>query len=147
MSSTIRRILSVAAVASLCAPAPAASAATTISAGSTKCRVTANPPSLGAANRLTGSVTVRCSSAALITIEVSVVELDGMVEDQTVITGTRVLTQTLMKNDTLTFSTSARTCVSTEPGNEEYATKARISLSGLVSAFDRTSPRTDAYSC
>lgn len=147
MSGTLRRIIAIAAIASMCAPAAAASAATTVSAGSTKCRVTSNPPTLGAGLRLMGTVTVRCTSAALVTVEVSVVELDGMVEDPTVITGTRVLTQALAKNESFTFATASRPCVNTEPGNEEYATKARVSLSGLVSAFDRTAPRTDAFSC
>lgn len=151
MSSTAKNILRSATVvslfASLLAPASMAAAASSVSAGSTRCRLTANTPSLGPANRLSGTVTVRCSNTALVTVEVSVIELDGMVEDSTVITGTKVVTQTLKKNESVTFSTSARTCVNTEPGNEEYATKARISLSGLVSPVDRTVPRTDAFSC
>ena len=32
-------------------------------------------------------------------------------------------------------------------GNEEYATKARVSLSGIVSPFDRTVPVNDSYAC
>ncbi|MFM7686545.1 MAG: hypothetical protein ACKPDI_11575 [Actinomycetota bacterium] len=147
MSGTIRRILRAAIVTSLVAPAAGVAAATNLSAGSTKCRITANPPTIGFASRLVGTVTVRCSSTALVTVEVTVVELDGTVEDPTVITGTKVLTQTLTKNESFTFSTTARTCVNTEPGNEEYATKARVSLSGLMSAFDRTMPRRDSFSC
>jgi len=151
MSGTVKRILRLATTTSLTAallgPASIAAAASSVSAGSTKCRVTSNPPNLGASNRLVGTVTVRCSSTALVTVEVSVIELDGMVEDATAITGTKVLTQTVKKNESVTFSTSARPCVNTEPGNEEFATKSRISLSGLVSPYDRTVPRTDAFSC
>jgi hypothetical protein len=147
MSGTFRRILLTAAIASLVTPAASAVAATNVSAGSTKCRATANSPTLGSGGRLMGTVTVQCSSTALVTVEVAVVELDGTVEDPTVITGTKVLTQTLKKNESFTFATSSRPCVNTEVGNEEYATKARISLSGRVSAIDRTAPRTDAFSC
>jgi hypothetical protein len=32
-------------------------------------------------------------------------------------------------------------------GNEEYATKARVSLSGIVSAYDRTVPKADSFAC
>jgi hypothetical protein len=147
MSSIVRRTLATTLVALVAVPATGAAAATTVSSGTTRCRITANQPTLGAAHRLMGSATVRCNNTALVTVEVAVIELDGTVEDSTVITGTKVLTQTLTKNEPYTFSTGARVCISTEPGNEEYATKARVSLSGLVSAFDRTVPRTDAFSC
>lgn len=147
MSSSLRRTLTTALVVLLAVPASGAAAASTVSSGTTRCRITANQPTLGAGYRLMGSATVRCNTTALVTVEVAVIELDGTVEDSTVITGTKVLTQTLTRNEPYTFSTTARACVSTEPGNEEYATKTRVSLSGLVSAFDRTVPRTDAFSC
>ncbi|MFM7686546.1 MAG: hypothetical protein ACKPDI_11580 [Actinomycetota bacterium] len=126
------------------APARAVQSATS---GATKCTITAKAPTLSATKQLTGSVTVVCTATALATIELTVVELDGTLEDQTVLMVNKRITQTLTKNVTVTIPTNTATCISTETGNEEYATKARVSLSGIVSPFDRTAPANDSYAC
>ena len=126
------------------APARAVQSATS---GSTKCTITAKAPTLSATKQLVGSVTVVCTATALATIELTVVELDGTLEDKTVLMVNKTVTQTLTKNVTVTISTNTATCISTETGNEEYATKARVSLSGIVSPFDRTAPANDSYAC
>ena len=100
-----------------------------------------------ATKQLVGSATVVCTAAALVTVELTLVELDGTTEDKTAQVVNKTITQTLVKNVTVTIPTNAGTCISTEVGNEEYATKARGSLSGVVSVFDRTVPKNDAYAC
>jgi hypothetical protein len=125
----------------------AAFAAQTVTSGATKCTITSKAPTLSATKQLVGSVTVVCTATAVATIELTVVELDGTVEDKTVLVVNKTVTQTLTKNVTVTIPTNAATCVSTEVGNEEYATKARVSLSGIVSAYDRTVPKADSFAC
>jgi hypothetical protein len=132
-------------LASLCPSS--AGAAQTATSGATKCTVTSKAPTLSATKQLVGSATVVCTAAALITIELTVVELDGTLEDKTVLVTNKTVTQTVAKNVTVTIPTNAATCISTEVGNEEYATKARVSLSGVVSLFDRTVPKADSYAC
>ncbi|MEY4175549.1 MAG: hypothetical protein RI900_2714, partial [Actinomycetota bacterium] len=115
--------------------------------GATKCTVTAKAPTLSATKQLAGSVSVVCTATALVTIELTVVELDGTVEDKTTLVVNKTVTQTLTKNVAVTLNTNVATCISTEVGNEEYATKGRVSLSGLVSTFDRTAPANDSFAC
>ena len=135
-----------ASLASLAFVTPAA-AVQSIMSGTTKCTVTAKAPTLSATKQLVGSATVVCTAAALVTVELTVVELDGTAEDKTVLVVNKTVTQTLAKNVTVTIPTNAGTCISTEVGNEEYATKARVSLSGVASTFDRTVPKADSYAC
>ena len=109
--------------------------------------VTSKAPTLSATKQLVGSATVVCTATALVTIELTVVELDGTLEDKTVLVTNKTVTQTVAKNVTVTIPTNAATCISTEVGNEEYATKGRVSLSGLASTFDRTIPKADSFAC
>lgn len=141
------RLAVVAAMALTSLIASPADAAQTATSGATKCTVTAKAPTLSATKQLVGSATVVCTAAALVTVELTVVELDGTAEDKTVLVVNKTVTQTLAKNVTVTIPTNAGTCISTEVGNEEYATKARVSLSGVVSVFDRTVPKADSYAC
>jgi hypothetical protein len=127
-------------------PAPA-HAATSVTSGTTKCTVTAKAPTLSATKQLAGSVSVVCTATALVTIELTVVELDGTVEDKTTLVVNKTVTQTLTRNVAVTLTTNTATCISTEVGNEEYATKGRVSLSGRVSTFDRTVPKADSFAC
>jgi len=124
-----------------------ASAAQSITSGATKCTITSKAPVLSTKKQLTGSVSVVCTATALVTVETTVVELDGSTEDKTVLMPNKTVTQTLTKNVAVTINTNTATCISTEVGNEEYATKARVSLSGVVSLFDRTVPANDSYAC
>jgi hypothetical protein len=43
--------------------------------------------------------------------------------------------------------TNKVSCVNTEPGNEEYSTRAKVSMFGLQSATDFTIPANDSYAC
>lgn len=122
-------------------------AATSVTSGTTKCTVTAKAPTLSATKQLAGSVSVVCTATALVTIELTVVELDGTVEDKTTLLVNKTVTQTLTRNVAVTLATNVATCISTEVGNEEYATKGRVSLSGRVSTFDRTVPKADSFAC
>ena len=120
-----------------------------VSVGSTtKCTITAKAPTLNATKQLTGSATVTCNKSAAILIDVIVVEMDGTAEDPTNL-GVKLLqlSTSVTANVAKTISTNTATCISTETGNEEYATKARVSLSGLVSTYDRTVPANDSYAC
>lgn len=127
--------------------AATATAATSAKSGTTTCTVTAVKPTLTATKQLTGSATVVCTGATVITVDVTVVELDGTLEDPTVLMPTKKLSISAAKNVTYTVPTSTVTCISTETGNEEYASKARVSLSGLVSAYDKTVPAADSFAC
>ena len=141
------RVVLAASLATVALAGAPAQAAQTATSGATKCTVTAKAPTLSATKQLVGSVTVVCTATALATIELTVVELDGSLEDKTVLMVNKTVTQTLSKNVTVMIPTNAATCISTEVGNEEYATKARVSLSGVVSPFDRTVPVNDSYAC
>jgi len=122
-------------------------AAQTVASGTTRCTVTSRAPTLSATRQLVGSASVVCTATAVVTIELTVVELDGTVEDRAVLMPNKSVTQTLTRNVAVIIPTNAATCISTEVGNEEYATRARVSLSGVVSLFDRTVPRADSFAC
>jgi hypothetical protein len=127
--------------------AATATAATSVKSGTTTCTVTAVKPTLTATKQLTGSATVVCTGATVITVDVTVVELDGTLEDTTVLMPIKKLSISAAKNVKYTVATGTVTCISTETGNEEYASKARVSLSGLVSTYDKTVPVADSFAC
>jgi len=124
-----------------------AHAAQSVTSGATRCTVTSRAPTLSATRQLVGSASVVCTATAVVTIELTVVELDGTLEDRLVLMPNKSITQTITRNVAVVIPTNAATCISTEVGNEEYATRARVSLSGIVSAFDRTVPRVDSFAC
>lgn len=129
-------------------PGGVAVASTTAGSGTTKCTITAKAPTLTATKQLTGSATVVCTATILITVDVTVVELDGTVEDKTVLMPTKTTPPfSATKNLTYTIATGTVTCISTEAGNEEYASKARVNITGNSSTFDRTVPANDSYAC
>ena len=147
MASRFSRLLAISATTLLVVGSGTAFAA--VSVGSTtKCTITAKAPTLNATKQLTGSASVVCTKNAAIIVDVIVVEMDGTAEDAKAL-GVQVLqiSTSVTANVAKTISTNTATCISTEPGNEEYATKARVSLSGLVSTYDRTVPANDSYAC
>lgn len=145
---TIRlRLAAAVCVLAVLLPSGVAVAATSVGSGTTKCTVTAKAPTLTTTKQLTGSATVVCTATSLITVTVTVVELDGTVEDATVLMPVKTSLFTATKNVTYTIATSTVACISTEAGNEEYASKTRVSLSGLTSAYDRTAPANDSFAC
>ena len=123
-------------------------AAASVGSGTTSCTITAKAPTLTTTKQLTGTATVTCNKSAAIIVDVIVVEMDGTAEDPTNL-GVKLLqlSTSVTANVAKTISTNTATCISTEAGNEEYATKARVSLSGLVSTYDRTVPANDSYAC
>lgn len=123
----------------------AANASTSATAGATKCTVTAVAPTLNGTT-ITATATVMCTVSTSISVEVGVVELDGTVEDVKVEIALIKKAVTVLANKASTITITG-TCVSTETGNEELATKVRVNLSGIVSAFDRTVPKNDAFAC
>ena len=148
MATRFPRFLAISATAVLLSGSSTAFAAASVGSGSTSCTVTAKAPTLTTTKQLTGSATVTCNKSAAIIVDVIVVEMDGTAEDPTNL-GVKMqqLSTSVTANVAKTISTNTATCISTEPGNEEYATKARVSLSGLVSTYDRTVPANDSYAC
>jgi hypothetical protein len=147
VTTRLHRLIAPAIAATLLLGTPQADASTSAKSGATSCTVTAVKPTLTTTKQLTGSATVVCTAAVAITVEVTVVELDGTVEDPTVLMAVKKLAISAAKNVTYTVPTATVTCISTETGNEEYASKARVSLSGLVSTYDRTVPLNDSFAC
>ncbi len=121
-------------------------AAQSITAGTNKCTVTAIAPKLSKTS-LTGSASVVCTVATTVTLEFGVVEMDGTLEDVKIPVAVAKKSMAVKANTAVIITTASATCLNTETGNEEYATKVRVSLSGPVSAYDRTSPANDSYIC
>ncbi len=135
-------------IATLLSTPSTAFAAQTTTYGATKCTVTAKAPTLNTAKQVTGSLTITCTALTVVTVDTLVVELDGTVEQ--VVTGTtKTASVSVPKNGTVTVSSVTAKCTNTETGNEEYASKARIIISGSAawSAWDRTVPANDSYAC
>lgn len=125
---------------------PTADAAQSATAGTNKCTVTASAPTLSK-GMLTGKATVLCTKATAVTVELGVVELDGTAEDPKVVIASASKTVAVTANKAVTVSTAVVACVNTETGNEEFASKARVNISGTVSAWDRTVPKNDSFVC
>jgi hypothetical protein len=128
---------------SVAAPAHAAQRVT---AGRNTCTVTALSPVLSRGS-LIGTASVVCTLATALTIEIGVAEIDGASEDIRVPIPPATRTMAVRANQTVVVNTLTVLCANTEVGNEEYATKTRVSISGIVSAFDKTTPRLDSFAC
>ncbi len=122
-------------------------ATTTVSTTTNRCSITAKAPTLNTKKQLTGSVSVICTAATVVTVDLTVVELDGTLEDARVLMVAKTFTTTVRANTAMTVNTNTATCISTETGNEEYATKGRVNISGAVSTWDRTVPVNDSFAC
>jgi len=125
---------------------PVAHAAQSATTTTNKCTVTALAPTLSK-SMVTGKATVLCTKATTVTVEIGVVEMDSSLEDKVVPIPVASKSVAVSANKAVTVSTATKTCISTEAGNEEYATKARVNISGTVSAWDRTLPKTDSFAC
>ena len=127
------------------AAAPTALAAQTVT-NSFKCTVTAKPPVLSGTT-VTTFATVVCTKTATITIDIKAVELDGSSEQtNAVMAENKSLSVSVTANVAKTVSTTG-SCLNTETGNEEYATKARVGIGTKYSSYDRTTPSSDSYGC
>ena len=147
MSGRIQRLVGTMCLASVVLGVAAESqAAQSITAGKNKCTVTSLAPTLNGTT-LTAKASVLCTVSSSVAVEVGVVELDGSAEDAKVVIGMRSIAVTVSANKAATVTTASVSCVNTETGNEEYATKALVNISGTVSAYDRTVPKTDAFAC
>lgn len=147
MSFRRRLVASTIGVAVLSSGPGIAMATTSVSTTTNRCSITAKAPTLNAKKQLTGSVSVVCTVATVVTLDLTVVEMDGTTEDTRALMVTKVFSTAVRANTAMTVSTNTATCISTETGNEEYATKGRVNISGAVSAWDRTVPAADSYSC
>jgi hypothetical protein len=132
-------------LAPLASPA-VAGAAQSATAGTNKCTVTAVAPTLSKTS-LSGKATVVCTVATTVTLELGVVEMDGTVEDAKAPIPVAAKSVAVKANTAVTVTTATLTCLSTEAGNEEYASKVRVNISGTVSAWDRTTPKADSFAC
>jgi hypothetical protein len=122
-------------------------ATTSVRTSTNTCSITARPPTLSTRRQLTGSISVTCTAATVVTVDLTVIEIDGSTEDPRVLMVPRSFSTTVRARTATTISTNTATCISTEAGNEEFATKGRVNMSGVVSAWDRTVPLTDSFVC
>jgi hypothetical protein len=136
----------VSAGALMSAAVPTASAVQSVTAGTNTCTVTAVAPTL-VKTTLTSNFKVVCTVSSVVTLEIGVVEMDGTLEDKVIPIAIKSVSVATTANKTVTAVGPSGTCVSTETGNEEYATKVRVNISGTVSAFDRSVPINDQYAC
>ena len=144
----VRRAPAIAFVIAAVIGAPATALATTsVSTTKNKCSITAKAPTLNTKKQLTGSISVICTAATVVTVDLTVVEMDSTVEDSRVLMVSKSFSTTVRANTAMTVSTNTATCLSTETGNEEYATRGRVNISGAVSSWDRTVPLTDSFAC
>ncbi|MFM7686547.1 MAG: hypothetical protein ACKPDI_11585 [Actinomycetota bacterium] len=126
--------------------APTAHADMTLTVGKGTCSVKSNSPSLRS-GFITSSVTISCTVATTVVLEYGVVEMDGITEDSRVEVAFQKKTVAMLAGKSASITTATVACISTESSYEELATKSRISASGALTAWDRTSPTTDSYAC
>lgn len=146
--------LSVAAAAVSLAVVPGvADAAQSVTNGSVKCTVTASAPVL-LLGTLTGSMNVVCTGVTTVEVVSTLVEMDGSslsIEDPAWVvrpTSTWVKVTASLVNKTVKILTSTVACGNTDLNEkEEFATKAMLNLGGKTSAWDRTVPANNSYSC
>lgn len=127
--------------------AGSASASTGISSGSAHCIVTARPVHIDQALQIWGTAVVQCDVAAVVKLEMRVVEMDGTIIDPTTVIATRGWNLTLTANTPVVIATNKVACVNTEPSGEEFSTRAKLSMFGLTSATDYTTSPNDAFPC
>lgn len=113
--------------------------------GKYSCTIKALPPSLSRGS-ITGSAQIDCNVSTTVIVEFGVIELDGTVEDRVEVPFQRRSIAVIAGRSTIVLTTTS-SCVSTEVGNEELATRARVTLSGTLTLWDRTSPPNDSYAC
>lgn len=147
MSFRRRAVATLIGVACLTGTHATALATTAASTSTNRCSITAKAPTLSSTKNLTGSVSVICTAATTLTVELTVVEMDSTAEDARVLMVSKTFTTAVRANTAMTVNTNTAVCISTETGNEEYATKGRVNISGVLSTWDRTVPATDAYAC
>jgi hypothetical protein len=109
--------------------------------------VTARPAQIDSARQIWGTAVVVCDVTAVLRLEIRVVEMDGTAIDPTVEVATHGWWVSVTPNVPVAISTAKALCVSTEPGNEELSTRAKVSMMGLQSATDFTIPANDSYQC
>lgn len=120
-------------------------ASTSANFGKFSCTVKSLPPTLSKGS-LTGTAQIDCNVSTTVIVEFGVVELDGAVEDRVEVTFQRRSVAVIAGRSTV-IPTATASCISTESGNEEMATRSRVTLSGTVSLWDRTTPPNDSYAC
>lgn len=147
----LRRSAAGVAALTVLASSGVAVATASVTNGSAHCVVTARQPRLDVAtNQLSGSAIVQCDITTMVSVDLRVVELDGAgltVIDPTTVIPRVVKVVAVNAGTSKMVITGNVTCVNTEPGNEEYSTRARVTLFGTQSAADFTVPLVDSYAC
>ena len=149
----LRRI--VAASVALCALTLAAThggaaAAASVSNGRFSCTVTAAAATLSRTS-LTAKASITCTAATTAAVYVGISEMDGTIE-QTVQTPRLMSIAVTRANTAVAITGPTVTCLNTETGNEEYASKVQVVLTTstgaqVSSAWDLKIPANDAYAC
>ena len=130
-----------------------ADAAQSVTNGSVKCTVTAAPPSL-TLTYLSSYVMLTCNGVTSVEVTTTYVELDGTgltTEDSKWVVRplkTFVSVTSRLVNVAIKIPTAIVQCGNTDLNEkEEFATKAMLNLGGKTSAWDRTVPTNNSYSC
>ena len=130
-----------------------ADAAQSVTNGTVKCTVTAVAPTL-TLNKLSGYMNLVCTGATTVQVISTFVEMDGSTlstEDPSwTVTklSTWVVVSSSLANKVIKVPTTTVTCSDTDKlEKEEYATKAMLNLGGKTSAWDRTVPANNSFSC
>ena len=146
MQSRIRRMLAAVTLSSVVLSASPTAFATQTVSSSFKCSITSKAPVL-VGTTITTFVSITCNKSATVTVDLKAVEMDGSNEQSNVVMAeNKGLSVSVSANVAKTISTTG-SCVNTETGYEEYATKARVGIGSTYSSYDRTSPSNDSYNC
>lgn len=158
MSTARRRRSTAAVLAAVCvlgAPGMAAATQKTPTYNGITCSVTATNPTLTSTKQLTGNASISCTKAStvaatsvVVNYVITVVEMDGTTEQALATSFQKSLSASITFGKTTAITTYTLACPSTEAGNEEYATKARVQISGSTWTLDdRSVPANDQYAC
>ncbi len=146
MTRTSRLLRATVAAVSLASfPASSAFATQTASFSKFTCTVKALAPTLRS-GQVTGSLQIDCNISTTVVVEMGVVEMDSGAEDRVEVPFQKRVVVVSAGRSTI-VNTPTSSCVSTEQGPEELATRSRVTLSGTVSLWDRTTPQNDSYAC
>ena len=157
-TSAGRHRFSAAVVAAACAlgvPGFAAATQKTPTYNGITCSITAANPTLTSTKQLTGNASISCTKASTVAATsvtvsyvITVVEMDGTTEQTLSTSFQKSLSASITFGKATAITTYTLACPSTEAGNEEYATKARVQITGSTWTLDdRSVPVNDQYAC
>lgn len=125
-------------------------ASSSVSNGRYSCTVTAMRATL-IGTALTPNATISCTSAANVSVFVGLSEMDGRLE-QVVQRPAAIAVGVARANTPFAIAGRTVSCLNTEAGNEEYATKIDVVLTTstgaqVSSTWDLSSPGIDTFRC